>query len=280
MLQHTALVSEVSSISGSELAAVGAALQKQVLRDVAPIWHIQATVDTFPRLEDVPLGYWPIILVENVEGAAGIHLDKDGQPYALVEVEDNWSLTASHECLEMLVDPWGSKVIAGPSVKAGQGRVEYLVEICDPSEDAEYAYTVNGVLVSDFYTPSFFDPKPSQGVRYSFTGAIQKPRQVLKGGYLSWHDPKSKHWWQQTWFDGAKASVRDLGLLALGEESIRSVIDRHTPEQRQISQFSAKSPVALMARSAKDTSDTSANAKADSWRAQIQTLVAQAKKQK
>ena len=97
--------------------------------------------------------------------------------------------------------------------------------IRDPSEDAEFAYTVNGVTVSDFYTPQFFDPVAAAGVRYSFTGAIQKPRQVLKGGYLSWVHPPTKHWWQLIFF-GAKPTFRDLGKLTSSEKSLRAQIDR------------------------------------------------------
>lgn len=41
---------------------------------------------------------------------------------------------------------------------------------------------MNGVTVSDFYTPHYFDPVVNPAVRYSFTAAIKKPRDVLKGG--------------------------------------------------------------------------------------------------
>ena len=68
------------------------------------------------------------------------------------------------------------------------------------------------MLVSDFYTPRFFDPVHSSAIRYSFTDAIKRPRQVLRGGYLSWHDPKTDHWWQQTWF-GSRKEYRDLGVF-------------------------------------------------------------------
>ena len=47
---------------------------------------------------------------------------------------------------------------------------------------------MNGVLVSDFYTPHYFDPMKAPGVRYSFTGKITGPRVVLRGGYLSWKE--------------------------------------------------------------------------------------------
>ena len=88
MLVQVALVSQTSSVSLGELVKVSAALQKQVSRDFAPIWKVNATVDSFATLGDVPLGYWPVILRDDVAKnyqAAGIHLDKSGQPFALVQ---------------------------------------------------------------------------------------------------------------------------------------------------------------------------------------------------
>jgi hypothetical protein len=70
-VRQVALVSEVADIPVKEVARISAALQKQVTRDFAPIWQVQATVDGFPALEDVPLGYWPVIIVQDVQGAAG-----------------------------------------------------------------------------------------------------------------------------------------------------------------------------------------------------------------
>ena len=225
---NLALVSEVEGHEPSDVARVGAALSRQATRDFAPIWNMEgATVDPFPTLEDVPVGYWPMIVVEDVQDAAGVHLDKDGQPFALIEMSDSWSLTASHEALEMLADPWGNRLIPGRSIKPDQGRVAYLVEVCDPSEAAEFGYTVNDILVSDFYTPRFFDPTGSPSTRYSFTGAITEPRTVLRGGYISWQDPVSDHWWQQTWFENEK-EYRDLGVFDAQAASIRAWIDSQT----------------------------------------------------
>ena len=233
LLRQVALVSESSKISPSDLASVSAALQKQASRDLVQFWDVKATVDAFPRLEDVPIGYWPIIVMDDTQtpGAAGVHEDKNGQPFALVTSSDQlegWSLTASHEMIEMLVDPFGSRLVAADSPKADQGRVQILVEACDPSEAADFAYTVNGVLVSDFYSPRYFDPVAAPGVRYSFTGAIEEPRQVLRGGYLSWHDVASSTWWQETWFSGDSPSFRNLGPLSAENGSFRSQIDRLT----------------------------------------------------
>lgn len=270
---NLALVSEIEDHDPTDLARVGAALQRQVTRDFGPVWDVRATLDVFPKLEDVPVGYWPMMIVEDVEGAAGIHLDKDGQPFALIEMSDSWSLTASHEMLEMLADPFGNRLVPGPSIKRGQGRVEYLVEVCDPSEAAEFGYTVNDMLVSDFYTPRFFDPVHSSATRYSFTDAVKRPRHVLRGGYLSWHDPKTDRWWQQTWF-GSRKEYRDLGVFDVAKHgSLRAFIDANT-EHPGIDKGLPKSNRSLKAavKVGRET-ESSAASKAAAWRQQTAALI-------
>jgi hypothetical protein len=270
---NLALVSEVKGHDISDLARVAAALQRQATRDFAPIWRQEGTtVDAFPRLEDVPVGYWPMIVIDDVKGAAGVHLDENGQPFALIEMSDSWSLTASHEALEMLADPWGNRLIPGRAIKPDQGRVSYLVEVCDPSEAAEFGYTVNDVLVSDFYTPSFFDPEQDPSVRYSFTGAIKEPRQVLRGGYISWHEPVSDHWWQQTWFRQEK-EYRDLGVFEGQAASVRAWIDSQT-DHPGIDHGLDPSDESLMAAvSVGEQTAAAAASTAESLRQQIDRLI-------
>jgi hypothetical protein len=272
-----ALVSEVDGHDPSDVARVNAALQRQAIRDFRPVWDVEATVDWFPRLEDVPLGYWPMIVKTDIDvpGAAGIHLDKDGQPFALITMSDSWSLTASHELLEMLADPFGNRVVPGQSPKRDQGRVEFLVEVCDPSEADEFGYTVNDILVSDFYTPQFFDPVRADGVRYSFTSAITEPRTILRGGYISFRDPVSNHWWQQTWFGGSRRKFRDLGVFDASATgmSLRSWIDGQT-EHPGIDKGLPRDSAMLMAAVAKgEGTALSASAKAQSWREQVDALL-------
>src|SRR5712671_1732790 len=139
--QNIALVSKTRKIKIGELQQAAAALQKQAIRDLSPIWNIKATVDAFTSLKDVPSGYWPIIIKENIgdPSAAGYHSDKYRQPFSLVKWEDGWQLTCSHEMCEMLVDPFGNRMVSSGSIKQGQGRVNYLVEVCDPSEDDSFA---------------------------------------------------------------------------------------------------------------------------------------------
>jgi hypothetical protein len=237
LTRHVALVSEESSISMSELMEVAAALDKQATRDLGPAWGVQATVTACSRLEQVPLDYWPIIIKDDIgdPNALGYHTDRHRQPYSLVKFDEGWTVTCSHECIEMLVDPQGSRMVAGQSPVASQGKVRFLVEPCDPSEAS--TYKCNDIDVSDFYFPAYFEPEQpgAPQKQCSYTGALTRPRQVIQGGYLSWHVPSSDEWWQLTWFGGARATPHRLAALDLqdGRLSLREAIDRTTVEARK-----------------------------------------------
>lgn len=222
-----ALVVESRRVPVGEAKEVAAAVQRQLSRDFAPIWGQEATLDLFWALDDVPSGYWPIIVRDEFPGMAiiGIHLDKRGQPFALVRLTPTWSLTVSHEALEMVTDPWGSRLTPGGSPMPGQGLVEILVEVCDPVGGVAQAYTVNGWLVSDFYTPHYFDPVASPAVRYSFTGRLSRPRDILPGGYLAWRDPASDEWWQWDWIGRPRPRFSRIGRLDDDGRPLRERVD-------------------------------------------------------
>ena len=233
--RQVAIVSQTSNIDIRELCIVSAALERQATRDFGPIWGIAPTVDPFVDLSDVPAGYWPIVIRDDIKapGAAGFHEDTQGHPFSLVQYSSTWSLTCSHECLEMLADPFGSRLVPGDAPEAAGGaRVEYLLEVCDPCEDVGFAYTVNKVLVSDFYTPRFFDPTTGP-VRYDFTGSIHTPRTVLNNGYISWYNPADDHWHQLTCFGGVEL-LKDLGKLSRRDGSPRAQIDAATTVEQLV----------------------------------------------
>lgn len=274
LVTEVALVADTAQVTCSQLNRVAAALQKQATRDFGPVWDITATVDGFDALEDVPVGYWPMIVRDdiNTPGAAGVHLDNNGQPFALIQYNESWSLTASHEMVEMLVDPGGNRLVAGASPKPDQGRVEFLVEVADPPEDPQFGYTVNGVLVSDFITPHFYDPMAGAGVRYSFGDHIRGPRQILTGGYLSWHEPVSDHWWQQVWFGTPTATFRDLGQLTQRNGSLRSAIDSRTGSALRVAGSGPDSQRFADVLAAAPLLKESTAARADDWRSRIEDL--------
>src|SRR5580658_4344707 len=251
---HVALVSDSTTVTYSEVSSVAAALQKQATRDFSPLWKVDATVSAFASLEAVPVDYWPVIIRDDIDqpGAAGYHTDDQGQPFSLVEADDQWQLTASHETLEMLADPFGNRTVAGspppqaPKPLSALSRVVYLVEVCDPCEDAQFAYGVNGQQLSDFITPHYYDPNGATGTQYSFRGNIKGPHTVLENGYVSFGNPITSEWYQLIISNG-RAQVRDLGKLSRNGRSLRETIDDLVRSARKTEHYRSKKPLAVTA---------------------------------
>ena len=269
LVRQVALVSVSSQVSAATVMQISAALQKQATRDLAPLWNVSATVDAFDQLGHVPVGTWPIIIGGKVPpGAGGFHTDKNGQPLAIVRVSPDVNVlcqTCSHEMIEMLVDPFGSRFVPGDSPAPKQGRVNFLVEACDPSEAAEFGYTINNLLVSDFYTPHFFDPVQSPGVRYSYTGAITEPRQVLQGGYLSWQDPISRHFFQERRINTVEPEFVDLGAPTNSSLTPREFIDRQTDKFVQAAVQGGRKTAAMASNLTPDSLNQAMAAQAKGW---------------
>jgi hypothetical protein len=235
-LIQVGLVDKTGKLDPQLLQETAAAVSVQVTRDLSPIWNTQATVQYLPSPHRIPVGVWPVFLVAKLPaGEGGFHLDKKNQPYAEVigtPDSNDWTIDASHEIVEMLVDPQGNRLqtsraieISGSGVADTTGEFNYLVEACDPCEANDYAYSISGIAVSDFITPNFYDPVVTSGTRYSFGGNIKAPRQVLQGGYISFVDPTTDDM-EQILFLGEKPEFRNLGSVT--GSSLRMFVDSKT----------------------------------------------------
>ncbi|MGF6777210.1 phospholipase D-like domain-containing protein [Paraburkholderia sp. GAS334] len=243
------LISQSANVKYADTVRVAQALNLQVNRDLAPLWNVSGTVVALETADHLNPGIWPVYIVDDVpSGTTGFHLTGYNQPYAVVLSGDTWSLSASHETLEMLVDPSGNRLVAANAVKIidddvqdADGKVEYLVEICDPSEDPACAYLVDDVLVSDFYTPNYFDPAGTSGARYSFSGRIARPRQVLPNGYLTWFNPQNNTLQQVRHFGAPEivdlAKGEPGGGPLTGGRALRSFVDAMTTPPRKLSRL-------------------------------------------
>jgi len=62
--------------------ATAAAINIQVIRDLAPIWNVQATVRHLSNPKSIPPGVWPVFLVAQLPaGEGGVHKDNKKQPF-------------------------------------------------------------------------------------------------------------------------------------------------------------------------------------------------------
>jgi|NGEPerStandDraft_6_1074524.scaffolds.fasta_scaffold18755_2 hypothetical protein len=269
-ITQVGLVDMTGKIDVDLIHSAAIALNLQVTRDLPQFWPVTATVFYLPNPKKIPAGVWPVQLVKTLPpDEGGFHSDKHKQPYAKViaSAEDTtWTIDVSHEILEMLVDPYGNRMqssvaieIVGGKIQDGTGQFGYLVEACDPCEDNSYAYTINGVAVSDFITPHFYDPMVTPGTRYSFTGAIKGPRQILPGGYISWVNAQKDEWQQLMYVDPSKPpTIQNIGKADSGK-SLREWIDGlaaakrinkasrkvNTPQAKALFDYSAKRLVAM-----------------------------------
>lgn len=231
---HVALVDETGDIDPKELARVAGALNEQVQADFAPAWKVAATVGAYPTPQPFT---WTVHIQHGLdEKAAGYHWEDHNQPYARVDFDQGgWTVTTSHEVLEMLADPWGNRLheaaaLAGWSRSSTSPRVRYLVEVADPCE--RVTYTVGGVEVSDFILPPFYRSS-SQGptARYSYTGAVRQPLEVLRGGYISFVDPATGRMWQR--FVDGQGNAEDVELKPPEQAlSLRERADDNARRQR------------------------------------------------
>jgi hypothetical protein len=197
-----ALVNESTVVSDSDVVKCAAALQKQVTNDFCLVWGIDARVIQVPVGSSLLRGSWQLIILDDSDqaGALGYHdITAAGLPLGKVFARtdrDNglsWTVTTSHELLEMLADPFVDAV-----VPVSIGRLTglmFALEVCDPCEADSQGYLIDTVQVSDFVTPAWFrrGAKPP----YDKRGLIAKPLQVLRGGYASYMRFTSLRGWQQ-----------------------------------------------------------------------------------
>lgn len=168
---------------GVDLAKLVAAMQQYVSQDVAPVWGTPATLKV---TDDFLNGAWAMVFLDDADqqDALAYHeLTPDGLPLAKVFVRttiqngDAVSVSASHELVEMLVDPAINMMTTGPDP-----ATMYAYESADPVEDL--SYDVAGIPMSDFVYPSYFEMfrKPSS-VRFDHMNRVTRPFELLAGGY-------------------------------------------------------------------------------------------------
>jgi hypothetical protein len=170
---------------GVDFDALIAAMQAFVDQHVAPVWGTPATL---VKSKGFVKGAWAMVFLDNADapGALAYHdLTPDGMPQSKVFVKttldnkDLVSVSASHELVEMLVDPAINLMTTGPDPKT-----VYAYESADPVE--ELSFKVNGIPMTDFVYPAYFEAFRKPGsARFDHLKKVNRPFQILAGGYQS-----------------------------------------------------------------------------------------------
>jgi len=189
------------------------AINRQIRDDFEPYWSMGGELRLEGRSVDKPdettladmRGEAVIYLwnAADVAGAMGYHdANYRGIPYGFVftdiaeELGEPWSVTLSHEALELIGDPEVNLLVKGPHPRKPH-HVFHWYEMCDAVQ-AE-TYSVDGVAVSNFVLPLYFTGSEELGGRNDFLGHAHDGRTlqsfgVNPGGYIGFFDPKTgKH---------------------------------------------------------------------------------------
>jgi hypothetical protein len=188
-----AIWNQSTVLSDAQVSAAIPALQTQVRRDFAPIWGVDADLTFVPKAQRPAAGSWWLVISDysDVVGALGYHeLTDEGLPLGYVFAASDllaqlqWTVTASHELLEMLGDP--DINLYSFVQTAGNTGTFYAYEVCDPCELDGQGYQINGVQVSDFVYPEWFEGFRAQGsTQFDYRRLLDQPFKLLPGGYSS-----------------------------------------------------------------------------------------------
>ena len=179
-----ACFSKATAALGVDLDALIAAMQVFVDKHVAPVWGTQAKL---VKSKGFVRGQWAMVFLDDADHAHSLayhDVTPDGLPQAKVFVKTTLrdkklvSVSASHELVEMLVDPAINMVTMRP-----HSKLVYGYESADPVE--ELTFRVNGIPMTNFVYPTYFESFHKPGsVRFDHLGKINKPFEVHPGGYL------------------------------------------------------------------------------------------------
>jgi hypothetical protein len=199
--QRIALLDRSRSLSATALERGARALTYQVNRQVRRFWTTPPIqLNVVRRRPRAPIPVIELLGAKVPRRTGGYHTaGPSGRLQAAVYLRrwgPNWTVAASHELLEMLIDPQGETIAS-----------DYLEEICDPVQFVWYR--IGDVYVSDFVTPAWFS---AAGGPWDLAGRLAGARRFARGGE---EDNHSTGRW--TWIGPGAHMKQNPPPIKLGE---------------------------------------------------------------
>ena len=202
-----AVINDSTVLTDRQVQDVVPVLEFQVHKHFSRAWGIDADLRFVPRPQEPGADEWQLVILDDSDRGEdlGYHeLTNTGQPLCKVFARSDqtrgyqWTVTASHELLEMLGDPNASLgVLVQPNAC---DSFLYAYEVCDPCESEAFAYAIpqpggGPVLVSDFVYPAWFEPlREARSTQFDFGGHIDAPLQCLPGSHMDVFDINCRVW--------------------------------------------------------------------------------------
>lgn len=222
------VINRSTAWSDAEARAVTTALQIQVTRDFAPVWGLDCNLIHWTPGLVAPPGAWWLCFFDNTDDATALGYHEttpSGTPIGKVFVKttqlagSNPTISASHELLEMLADPW-----INDCTMSADNRTLYAKEACDACEDDQFGYAIDRVMVSDFVFPAWFEGwRAVDSTKFDHRNAITAPFQLLPGGYIGFMSVTGGGWQQATADHAPRAQYR----VHVGSRRERRVLQKH-----------------------------------------------------
>jgi hypothetical protein len=235
-------------------------INRQIQEDFAPYWGMAAVLRLEGRSAETPetveladLRGDAVIYLWNqadVDGALGYHFQNNrGIPFGFVFTEiaqsigEPWSVTLSHEALELIADPETNLLVMGPHPTEDR-EVFHWFEMCDAVQ-AE-TYELDGIPVSDFLLPLYFTgtrETDEVGARNDFLGRTYGGQTLTSfginpGGYIGFFDPQlGKH---DTYaIKGDSIALMRLEMKSRAKQARRSVRYRQFENREKLREAAA-----------------------------------------
>ena len=196
-----------SSLSALDVKRAVSAVNQQVTRHFRPAWSIQGSVTLGTKNADAVMYLQD---EADVDDALGYHdQENSGKPCGFVfpsvseAYGEPWSVTLSHEVLELLGNPHVYGYALGKHPTENRD-VLYWTELCDAVQADTYA--IGGVDVSNFVLPFYFTRSVEPGIKNDYLGTSLKSLGLNPGGYLGYYDPLSGE--DETYFPASDAKAK------------------------------------------------------------------------
>lgn len=238
---HISLVN-FTKLADEQVLNVVRAINRQLKEDFTPHWSwtaqvrmegrspLQEGAAAFDALKQSPqdlrgdaiIYLWDKIA--DVQDAVGYHDENNrGLPYGFVfteiakELDEPWSVTLSHEVLELVGDANVNTLAAGPHPKHPDRIVFHWYEMCDAVQAD--SYKIDGVAVSNFVLPLYFTFGEQVGARNDFLNRKRRGKSLTSfgvnpGGYIGFFDPQTGD--HETYVPDAQSKKRQKIKAAMG----------------------------------------------------------------
>ncbi|HEY7293301.1 MAG TPA: hypothetical protein VH583_25925 [Vicinamibacterales bacterium] len=198
------------AVPDADLQRAIRAINRQISGDFAPYWGFGSQlrlegksgkakgrgIDPADMRGDAILYLRDVVRMGDVEGYHDRHFT--GIPFGVVflelskKLEEDWSVTLSHEALELTGDSENNLLVQGPHPKKRRHSVFHWFEMCDAVQNE--TYEIDQVTVSNFVLPLYFTSSNERGGRNDFLGTVNKGKtlssfSVNPGGYIGFFDP-------------------------------------------------------------------------------------------